>query len=655
MNLLELSLKNVRRSFGLYTIYGISMLIGIMIFFSFSSVMYNDDILDALKNIQNFDAGFLIASAVIVSFILLFVLYANSFFIRQRKKELGLYMLYGMNERHLLSMLFYETLAIGAVALVIGGLLGGLLSKVFGALLMNLMKYDQVVSLDFPVRAIIASVIVFVVLHVAVSIQSYLLVTRVQLIDLFRAKEQQEKPIRTSAALAILGFFLLGSALAMIGGGKQSAFWTDYSGVSLIYCAIGIIGGTYLFFRQFAGWLLQVWSRTRGYLSGNTTLWTSAIRFQIRGNTLNLTFISLFSTMLVLLVCFVSINYSVQFEAVGRNLPNDIAYESKSAAVDAEVKQAIQASGHGIEGSYSLKLLRAKAVTDPVVAFENPEYFSPGILLASASDYNAFVQRRGDDQQVRLAGDAAVSLSQGMDVPLPVAGSGTDFAIRTGSSQKVFKLVEKKDYALLGWSSDPVLSMNKKAAVLIISDDAFASLKASGTAMSTFQIYDIADAGDAESLSEQLHGIVTKDPETYYSSFADVYSKQIEGSSLLLFAGAFLALIALFALASVIYFKQLREATEARRQFAILRKLGVGRREMMNVIRKQLLFVFALPLLPGLLSSWLIIKTYILDSVQDFPNLIGMVWGIIALYFLIYAGFYLVSTNLYYRIANRTT
>ncbi|QHT62169.1 FtsX-like permease family protein [Paenibacillus lycopersici] len=653
MSLLELSLKNVRRNFGLYTIYGVSMVIGMMIFFSFASVMYNPDILNALENVQNFRTGFLIGSAVIVLFIVMFILYANSFFIRQRKKELGMYMLYGMNEKHLLLMLLYESAGLGIAAFVLGSLLGGLLSKIFGALLMNLMRYDQVVSLDFPLRAFAATLVVLVVLLAAVAMQSYMLIARVQLIDLFRAKERTEKPIRISSLTALIAAGLLGSSLAVIGSGKQSVFWTDHAGVSLMYCAVGLIAGTYMFFRQFAGWLLQQWSRTRRYYSGNTSLWTSSIRFQIRGNTLNLTFISLFSTALILLMCFVSINYAVQFEAVGHNLPNDVAYESKSAAVDREVKRAIDASGHAVRDSRRLELLRVEPVTDSGLAFENPEYFEPGVLLVAASDYNAVAAARGDARQrVELTGDEAVSLSQGMDFPKKLPAGGIAFRVRAGASEASFQLTEKKDYALLGWTTDPDLSMDKKPALLVIADEKFAGLR-TGAEQASFQLYGLADAAHAEALSRQLHAIVTRTPGTYYSSFADVYSKQIEGSSLLLFASAFLALIALFSLASVIYFKQLREATDSRPQYAMLRKLGVSRREMMSVIRKQLLFVFALPLLPGLTSSWLIIKTYILDSVRDFPDLKGMVWGIIALYFLIYAGFYLVSTNIYYRIANR--
>ncbi|MEW5594938.1 hypothetical protein ABGT24_15665 [Peribacillus frigoritolerans] len=138
-----------------------------------------------------------------------------------------------------------------------------------------------------------------------------------------------------------------------------------------------------------------------------------------------------------------------------------------------------------------------------------------------------------------------------------------------------FRAIEKKDYALLGWASDPFQSMILKPAVLIISDEAYQNLKSKAKTVH-FEIYEIENEKQAESLSTDIHAIVTKKPDTYYSSFADVHSKQIEGSPLMLFAAAFLAVIALFALASVIYFKQLREATEEQRQYSILRKIGTA-------------------------------------------------------------------------------
>ncbi|MBP1991599.1 ABC transporter permease [Paenibacillus eucommiae] len=651
MSLLDLTIRNVKRNFRLYSIYLFSMITGVIIQFTFSSLMYNKDIMDALQNRDNFQTGVAIASVVVFLFIIFFILYANSFFMRQRKKEFGMYLLYGLDEKQITRMVFYETLFISAISLVAGVLLGGLLSKFFGMLLMNLMQYDQAISLNFPIQSIASTAGVFFLLAIIISVQSYMMVNRVQLTELFHAKQKMEKPIRTSAVMAIIALLLLGMAFGLISSGKGSVFWQEYATSSMIAVAIGIIAGTYLFFRQFAGWLLQRISRRKTYHEGNTVLWTSSLRFQIRGNTLNLTFISLFSAAIMMLLCFVTINYKVQFEAVGRNLPNDMAFHSLDNATNGEIDDLIKSSDHGVRYHLKQEVLIASPLTDMNVAFDNPEYFTPDIQLVSEQTYNELIALRGHDQSVKLQGNEGVILSQGSDFPMPFApGEQPGFTVKT-DTETTFKLVEKKDYAYLGWASDPVASMLIKPAVFVISNEAYQSLQEHANKKS-FEIYGLQDAKNAEELSKQVHAIVTQTPGAYYSSFADVYSKQIESSSLMLFASGFLALIAIFALASVIYFKQLREATDERLQYAILRKIGVENREMKSVIRKQLLFVFLPPLVLGVLHSWFIIKYYILDSVKDFPELTGMVWGIMGVYFLIYLLFYVSSTNIYYKIVN---
>jgi Predicted ABC-type transport system involved in lysophospholipase L1 biosynthesis, permease component len=652
MSLFDLTIRNVKRNFRLYSIYLMSMIIGVIIQYTFSSLMYNEDIIDALQNRELFQTGVAIASVVIFLFIIFFILYANSFFMRQRKKEFGMYLLYGLNERQLVRMVFYETLVMGVISLVVGILLGGLLSKLFGMLLMNLMQYDQVISLSFPIGAMATAAGVILLIALIVSAQSYILVNRVQLTELFHAKQKAEKPVRVSPVMAILAVLLIGLAFFLICSGQYSAVWQDYGTYSLIATAIGIVGGTYLFFRQFAGWLLQLISRGRKYHEGNTVLWTSSLRFQIRGNTLNLTFISLFSAVIVMLLCFVTINYKVQFEAVGRNIPNHIAYESPDAATNQQIDEMIRSSDHEIRYHLKPQALVVEPVTDRDVAFDNPEYYVPGLWLISEKDYNELIGLRGDKQKIELKGMEAVALSQGSDFPKHYAAGETPSFIIKADEEKTLTLVEKKDYAYLGWATDPVMSMDKKPPVFVISDEAYGQLSGH-TEKKSFEIYGLTDAKNAEELSKQVFAVISQTNGAYYSAFADVYSKQIESSSLLLFAAGFLALIATFALASVIYFKQLREATDERLQYAILRKMGVENRQFRSVIRKQLLFVFLPPIILGLMYSWTIIKYYILDSVTDFPELPGIVWSIMGIFFFIYLVFYMSSANLYYRIINQ--
>lgn len=190
MNLLNMTFRNVQRNFRVYTIYLFAMITGEMVHFTFSSLMYNQDILDVLNNKESFQTGVSIASVVIFLFIIFFILYANSFFMKQRKKEFGLYLLLGMKESQITRMVFVENLLIGSFSLVIGIILGGLLSKFFGMALMNLMQYDNVITLNFPYQAIGSTIFLFLLLAIIASIQSFFMISRVQLVELFHAKEK---------------------------------------------------------------------------------------------------------------------------------------------------------------------------------------------------------------------------------------------------------------------------------------------------------------------------------------------------------------------------------------------------------------------------------------------------------------------------------
>jgi putative ABC transport system permease protein len=654
MSLLDLSWRNIKRNFRLYSIYFISMLLGVIIYSTFSSVMFNDDILTAIQTKDTFQIAASIASVVVFLFVIFFILYANSFFMKQRKKEFGMYLLYGMSERQIALMVFLETLFLSVISLVSGILIGGLLSKFFGKVLMNLMQYDDVISFSLPIEVVGSTILLFVLLIGIISVQSYLSVRRVQLVELFHAKEKMDKPLKLSTWLALLSILLLGTAYFLISREGDSVYWKDYVTASMIGVTVGIIGGTYLFFHQFFGWVLEKISHGKKYYEGDKVLWISSLRFSIRGNTLNLTFISLFSAVIIFLVGFVSINYAVQFEDAEREFPNHIAFTSQDEKTQKQIEQIIE-EDHPIIHHKRIEGLSAKPVTDRKVAFEGVEgadNFTEQLLLFPESQFNDIVIMRGDDQQVNLKDQEAVALSRGIYKPIKYTEKNQpNFTVKL-KEETTFNLVEKKDYVLLSTATNPSGETSKKPSVLIISDEAFARLKQEEFLVS-FEIYQIEDAKDSTALSKKVHAIVSKTPEAYYAAFVDLYTIDIEGSSLLLFSVAFLAVIAIFALGSIIYFKQLREATEEQRLYSILRKIGVDDSEMKWVIRKKLLFVFLPPLLLGMLHSGFVLYYLTLQEVRDFPQLTSIISGILILYFVIYFLFYLSSTIVYYKIVNQ--
>lgn len=651
MSLFHLSLRNLKRSFRLYSIYFISMLIGVIIQFTFTGLMFNNDVLAAIAYKENFKLGVIITSAVVFMFIVFFILYANSFFMKQRKKEFGMYLLYGMSERHIALMVFFETVCLSTISLVSGMLAGGLLSKFFGMLLMNLMQYDEVISFAFPIEAVGSTVLLFVVLIVIISVQSYFSVRKVQLVELFHAKAKMEKPHEFSTWLALISLLLLGISYFLISQiGAGSIFWKEYFKESFIAATVGMIGGTYLFFRQFFGWALKKMSRGRTYLEGNKMLWISSLRFSVRGNTLNLTFISLFSALIIFLVGGVATNYTGRYYTTGKEYPNHIAFSAQDEQTRKQIERTIE-EHHRIHDYLRIDGISAKPVSDRAIAIGTSNNYTEGVLLFSQSQFNSIVDMRNDDQQVNLRGKEAVVLSQGIPSSIKYPeNERLPFTVTT-KQETTFQLVEKKDYALLSKPTSSKGDVGKRPLIIIISDEEFSRLQ-QGAALASFDIYQIENAARSVDTSRKVHDMVVKTPDTYYAAFVDLYSMDIETSSLLLFSTAFLAVIAVFAMGSVIYFKQLREATEEQKQYSTLRKMGVDDREMKEVIRKQLLFVFLPPLLLGFLHSSFLLYYPILSKIKDFPQITFIISSVLILYLVIYTLFYISSTSVYYRIVN---
>ncbi|WP_026567579.1 ABC transporter permease [Bacillus sp. UNC41MFS5] len=646
MNLIDLSWRNMKRNFRLYIIYFISMLVGVVIYFTFSGLTYNKDVVEAIQNKENYKMVISIASVTVFLFIVFFILYANSFFMKQRKKEFGMYLLYGMKERQVATMIFFETLFLSAISVSCGILIGGLLSKFFGAVLMNLMHYNEDISFAFPLEAIVSTILLFALLVVIITIQSYFNVRRVQLVELFHAKEKMDKPFKFSFGLALLSIILIVGSYYTITLSGDTDIWKEHKKETLIATTAALIVGTYLFFRQFSGWVLQKMSHRKNYLIGNKMLWISSLRFSIRGNTINFTFNSLISAVIIFAVGFIAVDYAVKADVVKKEYPNHFAFSTQDAETQKQMEEMMNDS-HPIIGHETITGIQTEKIPNRKPFFSYPEYYTEEFYLFPESQLKAIVDLRGVGEKVDLEGEEAILLTRGLDEPTKYKSHQPEITVL---EEHTFHVVEKIRYPLLSVPTSPSEeSTGPQPSVLVISDESFASLKENRT-LSSYEIYQIKDPKTANDVSRNIYDIVMKTEGAYYSAYIDSYSLNTESSSLVLFSVAFFAVIALFALGSVIYFKQLREATEEREHYAILRKMGVDNKEIKEIIRKQLLFVFLPPLILGLVHSWYLLYYTVILIIKDLPSLTTIIFSVMGLYVFTYLIFYLSSTSIYYKI-----
>ncbi|WP_370224254.1 FtsX-like permease family protein [Cytobacillus sp.] len=646
MNLVDLSWRNMKRNFRLYSIYFISMFVGVVIYFTFSGLMFNKDVVEAIQNKENYKMVISLASVIVFLFIVFFILYANSFFMKQRKKEFGMYLLYGMKERQVAAMVFFETLFLSAISVSSGILIGGLLSKFFGAVLMNLMRYNENISFAFPLEAIVSTVLLFALLIIIITIQSYFNVRRVQLVELFHAKEKMDKPFTFSFGLALLSIILIAGSYYMITIGDTD-IWEDHFKETLTAVTVALIVGTYLFFRQFSGWMLQKLSQRKNYFIGSKMLWISSLRFSIRGNTINFTFNSLISAIVIFTVGFIAVDYAVKGEVVKKEFPNHIAFSTQDAETQKQIEQIMNDS-HPIIDHETITGIQTEKIQNRNAFFSHPEYYTEEFYLFPESQLNAIVDLRKMGEKADLKGEEAIVLTRGIDKPEKFKSSQPEITVL---EDHTFRVVEKIRYPLLSIPTSPGGNTKPQPSVLIISNEAFENLREHHT-LSSFEIYQIEDPKTSNDVSREIYDLIMKTEDAYYSAYIDMYSVDTESSSLILFSVAFFAVIALFALGSVIYFKQLREATEEREHYAILRKIGVDDKDMKKIIRKQLLFVFLPPLLLGLLHSWFLLYYTVILIIKDLPSLTTIIFSVMGLYVLTYLIFYVSSVSIYYKIVS---
>ncbi|MBU5592207.1 ABC transporter permease [Clostridium sp. MSJ-4] len=648
MSLFNIAMKNIKRNFYDYFLYFVSMAFSIMIYFTFTSIQYNKQIEGAMAS-KMISGPFKASSIVIAVFAAIFIWYSNSFFTRKRKQEIALYSMMGVKKNQIGRMLFYETLCMGIIALIVGILSGGLVSKLFMDILVKLMALDTIkVSFAIIPKAIIQTIIVFFILFLIASLHAYSIIYRFKLVDLFRAEQSGEKTPKASFIVAIISIVMifLGYRFA------QVDYMFKFFPIS-IFLVLGLtIGGSYLFFSSFVVFMVKASKRNKGrFYKGINMIGTSQLLFRIKGNARTLATIAVLSaTTLTAVGTTYSFYYNNEITS-----KNSAPFSYSFITEDKNLTKAIEDT---INKSEKNKLLASEFIELIKVNGEIPNLSkdkivntsSESIYVLSEEKYNALNKALERDKKISLGEDEGIYVStQFMDKFLE---SPVD---------KTFKLISEKgnkDIKIKELSKESVINSELIlfGEILVVNNKVYDELYKTN-AKSPINLYRVDNEKDAKELSEKLSKLapnrtdeekaLTGNPSKGYSEFYDGYRAGLEASGLMIFIGAFLGLVFLICTGSIIFFKQLSEATSDKSNYAILSKIGVNSKEMKTSIAKQLLTIFLLPLLLGLSHASFALKllSEILNSNILIPVIISF-----GVYTAIYGIYYIVTVHSYYKI-----
>lgn len=593
----RLAISNLVKNRSLYYPFALATIVATAILYSFVSLAHSPN-LEATYGGTAARMTLQFGISVIQIAVLILITYANSFVMKNRSKELGLYSILGMEKRHLLLMTFFEMFYFSLVTIGLGLALGLLLDKILFAVLLKFMGMKVVIASTFQWLNVF---IVLASLGLAFALILFLNSTRLlrySSLHLMKEKKAGEKKGRFLGLQTLLGLGLLAVAyyIALTVEKPVAAIFNFFLAVLMVVLA------TYLIFNAGTITLLQfLKKRKRYYYKIQNFISVSNLISRMRKNAAGLATISILSTML-LVTLVGSINIYVGGKDYMTSLhPKDynISITSRTMAKNAAILQAVKDVVHkkGIRDakyedySYqisSISKINGNQLTIPEntarLNVEEAQKSMATFLVISSQEYEKMTGRK-----VNLTDNETLLYTKNLQI-----NQKQDLTIN-GKSWKIKERLTT-DFAH-GKIANASSMVSQKMMYLVVNQPSQVGLKDGYTYFIGIQSAN-KKVNLQESIFNALHNQQGKESKIISVSERYHIEKEYQGViGTLLFIGIFLSTIFLLGTVLVIYYKQISEGYEDREGFIVLQKVGLDEKQTKATIRKQIVTVFFLPLI----------------------------------------------------------
>ena len=654
----RLAAQNIRKSRRLYVPYLLSGVCMVMIFYVLSALTGDPALLSMSGGAQ---MAMLLSLGVIVMalFSALFLLYTSSFLMKQRGRELSLYNMLGMSKRHIVCIVFFETLFCAGICIAAGLALGVLTSKAFQLALLRLR--GSPVSPDFTVAPSLlgTTALSFLAIFLLIFLRGAVSVLRSNPVELMRKSRAGEKPPRANAIKALLGIAMLaaGYVLALRVRNALSAFTMFFIAVLLV------IGGTFECFSSASVFFLRLLQGNKNYYyKPNHFISVSSMRYRMKRNGTSLAVICILSTMVLVILSSVTCLYAGTQDMLMTQYPRQIEITHKSDelpaadALSAPVEQALSDEGLTPENviSYRSFYIAGQLDGDNVLAERGGSITDIdsviSITVMPLADYNALC----GTSYTLAPGEALAtgSLLHRLNGRVTVFGSQTYTFAATGiplptDAQGDFDVVEA--LLLILPDEDAFIEL------YTVQQEAYGS---TSSRISTTYAFDTALPDEETSaLGSRLAKAMQDEGIDIYRKVREDDRADYEGLTAgFLFLGIMLSAAFLCAAVLSMYYKQITEGYEDQARFDVMRKVGLSLRMIRQSINSQILTVFFLPLIVAgvhlafafpMLTK--LLTVFGLFNTRLFVTTVLVSYGAFS---LLYVLVYLITSRTYYRIVS---
>ena len=600
----RLALSNLIKNRKLYYPYTLATILVIAITYIFTSLLLNPHLgdlpgADSIKAVLGMGLVIVALSSGII------VLYANSFVMKNRSKELGLYSVLGLEKRHLFSMILKETMIMGVVTLLLGIGVGALFDKLIYAFLQRLIGESTGLVSTFQVMTIPIVLVIFACIFSLLVLVNGFRLLRLNPLQLTKDGLKGEKKGRFLVIQTLLGLGTMGYGyyLALSVQNPVTAI------ISFFLAVLLVILGTYLLFNAGTTVVLQLLKKKKSYYyKPNNMISISNLVFRMKKNAVGLATIAILSSMVLVTLVGATNIYAGKKDYLASAAPHDYSVTGTNVDVTSTQKvmdDFLSQSGNQVnrktEVTYIYFGIKEQEKNKLTIFSKNERKVLPKSIFIVFSQAT-YKQLTGKDLNLTSNQVGLFTKNKTLKDQKSVSINGQNYQIHDGLNDFIKGKVP---------NNFSVISSDYSYLVVPDTDNFKESIKGTATTQTTYIGVNVKDpAHDAKKNSDLLDKLADKETQQLDGQTTGVpwfnlitnSRYDVEGAlngfvSGTLFIGIFLSIIFMIGTVLVIYYKQISEGYEDRERFVILQKIGLDDQQVKKTIRKQVLTVFFLPLI----------------------------------------------------------
>ncbi|WP_453993568.1 ABC transporter permease [Bacillus nitroreducens] len=640
MSFKSLILRNLAKNIKNYYLYVFALIFSVALYFAFVTLQY-DPALDETAGTIKGAAAIKAASVVLIAIVMVFLVYANTIFIKRRGKEIGLFQLVGISKGKTFGILTVENMILYFGSMTIGTIVGFVSSKLVMMILLRIIGIEEVAQLRFSSDALVQTIFVFAAIYVLIMVMNALFIKQQQILTLFQTTSTSEERKRKVSVLEVI-MGVLGLVFIIVGYYLSTILFSGsfkmmgQMFLMMVVILASVIIGTYFFYKGSIRFIFNlIRKKKNGYLSVNRVLSLSSIMFRMRSNSILLTVITTISALSLGLLSLTYISYYSAEKAAEEGVVNHFSIPNKEHANQFTEMLDEQHISYSVT---EIDLMSVNTDLSNVIEIGQPgneDLKAPMIVVS-----DRFVE------EVDVAVNETVFINNNSAIK-------AFFTFKKGT---VIMEGKTKTFELdsLGLNEITLLPLRLTGGgfpIAVLDDSVYQQLAGdvNPAVVTEFPVYVGIDIEKRSELKEanQIFNDLQLGEWAGHESQLDTFTKQKQAMGLIMFIVGFLGLAFLITSGCILYFKQMDEGEEEKGSYTILRKLGFTRTDLLNGIKIKQLFNFGIPLIVGLSHSYFAVKSgwFWFGTEMWTPMIIVMVF-----YTLLYSIFGILSVMYYKKL-----